>query len=69
MTGVKINGIAEGIKVAGYGSVSWIFQDDKKENIELIIEQVLHILGLPIRLIWSQQVTKQTGPIVDGLYA
>ena len=37
LTGVKINGIAEGIKVAGYGSVSWIFQDDKKEYIELIV--------------------------------
>ena len=37
LTGVKINGIAEGLKVAGCGSVSWIFQDDKKDNIELVI--------------------------------
>ena len=45
LTGVIINGISEGLKVAGSGSVSWIFQDDKKDNIEIIIEQVLHILG------------------------
>ena len=54
LTGVTNNGISEGLKVAGCGLFSWIFQDDKKENIELIIEQVLHIPGLPIRLIWPQ---------------
>ena len=58
-SGVTINGIAEGLKVAGCGSVSYIFQDDKKENIEINIEQVLHIPGLPIRLIFPQQVAKQ----------
>ena len=51
MTGVTINDIAEGIKVVGCGSVSWIFQDDKKESIEIVIEQVLHIPGLQIRII------------------
>ena len=67
MTGLTINGIAEGLKVAGYGSVSWIFQDDKKENIEIIIERVLHIPGLPIRFNFPQQVAKKTGHIGDGL--
>ena len=38
LTGVTINYIAEGLKVAGCGSVSWIFQNDKKDHIELIIE-------------------------------
>ena len=33
LTGVKINGIDEGLKVAGLGSVCWIFQDDKRDNI------------------------------------
>ena len=69
LTGVKINGIAEGIKVAGCGSVSWIFQDDKKQDIELIIEWVLHIPGLPTWLISSQQVAKKTGHIGDVLHA
>ena len=57
-TSATINGISEGLKVAGCGSVSWIFQDDKRENIELIIEQVLHITSLLIRLIFPQQVAK-----------
>ena len=69
MTGVTINGIAEGLKVAGCGSVSWILQDDNKDNIEIIIEQVLHISGLPTQIIWPQQVAEQTGHIVNGLYA
>ena len=69
MTGVTINGIAEGLKVAGCGSVSWILQDDNKDNIEIIIEQVLHIPGLPTQIIWPQQVAEQTGHIVNGLYA
>ena len=69
LTGVKINGITEGLKVAGCRSVSWIFQDDKKENIELIIEQDLHIPGLLIRIISPQQVAKYTGKIGDGLHA
>ena len=56
LNGVTINGIAGGIKVAGYVSVSWILQYDKKENIEIIIEQVLHIPGLTIWLIFPQQV-------------
>ena len=38
LTGVTINGIAEGLKVSGCGSVSWIFQYDNKDNIELIME-------------------------------
>ena len=63
-----INRIFEWIKVTGCGPVSWIFQDDKKENIEIIIEQVLHIPGLPIRLIFPQQVTKQTGHIYYELH-
>ena len=45
------------------------FQDDNKENIEIIIEQVIHIPGLTILLICPQQVTKQTGHIGDGLHA
>ena len=69
LTGVTIDSISEGLKVAGCGSVSWIFQDDKKENIEMIIERVLHISGLPIRLIFQQQVAKQTGYTDDGLHA
>ena len=68
MTGVTINDISEGIKVVGCGSVSWIFQDDKKESIEIVIEQVLHVPGLPIRIILPQQVAKQTGHIGDGLH-
>ena len=63
-TGVTIHGIAKGLKVAVCGSVSQVFQDDKKENIVIIIERVLHI-----RLIFSQQVGKQTGNIGDGLQA
>ena len=47
LTGVTINSIAGGLKVVGCGSVSWIFQDDKKDNIEIIIELVLHIPELP----------------------
>ena len=69
MTSVIINGISEGLKVAARGSVSWVFQYDKKDDIELIIEQVLHIPGLPIRLIFPQQVSEQTGHICDGLHA
>ena len=69
LDGVTINGIASGLNVEGYGSVSWVFKDDKNENIELIIEKVLHIPGLPIRLICPQQVAKQTGHIGDGLHA
>ena len=38
LTGVTINCIAVGIKFVGCVSVSLIFQDDKKKNIELIIE-------------------------------
>ena len=45
------------------------FQGDKKENIEIIIERVLHTPGLPIRLIFPQQFEKQTGHIGDGLHA
>ena len=69
LTRVTINSIAEGLKVAGCRSVIWIFQDDKKENIDIIIEQVLHIPGLPIRIILPQQVAKQTGHIGDVLHA
>ena len=69
MTNVTINGIAEGLKVTGCGSLSCIFQYVKKENIEIIIEQVLHIPVLPILLIFPQQVAKQTGHIGDGLHA
>ena len=69
LTGLTINGITERIKAAGCGSFSWIFQDDKKENIGVIIKQVLHIPGLQIRLIFPQQVAKQTGHIGDGLHA
>ena len=68
MTVVTINGIAEGLKISGCGSVSWIFKDDKKDNIEIIIERVLHITGLPIRLIFPQQVAKKIGHIGDGLH-
>ena len=38
LTGVSINNIDEGLNVEGCGSVSLIFEDDKKENIEIIIE-------------------------------
>ena len=68
LTGVTINGIYEGLKVSGCGSVSWIFQNDKKENIELIIEQVLYIIGLPIIILFPQKVAKQTGHIGYGLH-
>ena len=51
LTGITINGISEGIKVAGCRYVHWIFKDNKKENIELNIERILHIPGFPIRLI------------------
>ena len=69
MTNTTINGISEVIKVAGCGSASWIFQYDNKESIELIIEWVLHITGLPIRLIFPQQVAKQIGQIGYGFHA
>ena len=69
MTGVTTNSIVEGLMVASCISVSRIFQDYKKDNIELIIERVLHIVGLPIQLISPQQFTKQTGYIGDGLHA
>ena len=68
LTGVTINFIAEGLKVSGCGSFSWILQYDKKENIEIIIERVLHILGLPIMLVFPQQVTKQTGHADEVLH-
>ena len=42
LTDVTINGIAEGLKIAGCGSVSWTFQEDKKENIEIIIDREAH---------------------------
>ena len=45
-TGIKIYDISEVLKVPGYGSVSWIFQYNKKETIDISIEEVL-----PIRLI------------------
>ena len=64
ITGVTIKGFAEWLKVAGCGSVSCIFQDDKNKNIEIIIEQVLHTLGLPIRLIYPQQVKKKQDALV-----
>ena len=49
LTGVTINSIAEGLKIMGCGSVSWIFQDDKKENIELITERVPRISVLIVQ--------------------
>ena len=67
LTSVTTNGIAEGLKVADCGSVSWILQDDKKDNIEIIIERVLHIPGLPTWLIFPQQVAEQTG-YIGGLH-
>ena len=48
LNSVTINGIDEELKVADCRPVSWIFKDDKNDNIEIIIEQVLHITGLPI---------------------
>ena len=54
--------------MASCGSVSWIFQYNNKENIEIIIEQVLHIPGLSIRIICPQQVAKQTEHIGDDLH-
>ena len=69
LTGVKISGIDEGLKVAGCRSVSWIIQDYKKKNIELIIERVLQVPGFPIWLIYLQQVAKQTENIGNGLHA
>ena len=69
LTSVTINSIAEGIKVASCVSVSWISQYDRTENIELTIEQELHITGSPIRIIFPQQVGKQTVHIGDGLHA
>ena len=51
-TGITINGIAEELKVSGCRPVIWIFRDDKRENIEIGIEQVLRIPGLPIWLIF-----------------
>ena len=44
------------------------FQDDKKDNIELIIEKILHIQGLTFRLISLQQVSTQIGQISYGLH-
>ena len=69
MTSIKINGIAGGLKVAGCRPVSCNLQYDKKENIEIIIERVLYIPGLPICIICPQKVVKQTGNIGDGLHA
>ena len=66
--GAKINIIAKGLKVSGCGSLSQIFQDDKKENIEIIVERVLHIPGYPIWIIFPQQVAKQTEHIGDFLH-
>ena len=64
LTGVTINEISEGLKDTGCASVSWIFQDDKKVNIELIIEQVIHIPCLPIRLILPQHVENKQYTLV-----
>ena len=64
LTGVTINGIAEGLKVAGCGSVTWILQDEKKEDIEIIIKHVLHIPELPIRLICPQKVENKQDTLV-----
>ena len=69
LIGVPVIRISGGLKVVSCWSVSWIFQYDKKEHIELIIELFLHITGLPIRIICQQQVEKQTGHIGDGLHA
>ena len=44
------------------------FYNVKKENIKIIIEQVLHIPGLPIRLVFQQKIAKQTGHIGGGLH-
>ena len=66
LTGITINSISEGFKVLGCGLVSWIFQDYKRENIELIIEQVIYIPGILIQIIFSQHVAKQTGNNGDG---
>ena len=68
-TGVTINGIAEVVKAVGHTYCFWIFQDDKRESIELIIEQVLRIIGLTIRIIWPQLVAEQTGHIGDWFNA
>ena len=37
MTAVTINRVDVGLKVKGCRSVCWILQDDKRENIEIII--------------------------------
>ena len=68
MTEITTNGIAAGLKVAVRVSDIWIFQDDKKDNIEIIIEKVLHIPGLTIRLICPQQVKNQKGYIGYDLH-
>ena len=52
--GATINGIAAGLTVTGYGTIHWIFHDDLNQPIDVEIDRVLHIPGVPMRLLSPQ---------------
>ena len=69
LTGMTINIISDRLKVAGCGSVSWVLRTIRRRILNLLLNKSLHIPGLPIRLIWPQQVAKQKLHIGDEFYA
>ena len=68
LTGATINGIVSGLPVAGYGTIRWVFHDDLNDPIDVEIEKVLHIPGVPTRLLSPQQFATQTGGLNDGFH-
>ena len=61
LDGVSVLGIASGLNVSGYYTVSWNFYTIKGEVVTLKIEKVLHAPGLPSKLLSPQQTCQQCG--------
>jgi len=68
LQGVTISGIASGLKASGIGSVKYPIVDDNGSIIDLQIDRVLHLKGLPQRLLSPQQILKQHYSIGDGFF-
>lgn len=49
--GVVVKGIAQGLQAQGFGAAKYTIMDDNGDYIELTIDRVLHLKGLPTRII------------------
>ena len=59
MFGVTVSGIASGLEVTGYGTVSWNVYSQTGDVITISIDKVLHILSILTRLISPEQIYQQ----------